>query len=289
MGKADLTIILLTYNEEVHIKRVIGNTINRAKYVYVLDSYSTDSTLQIAEQMGANVFTRKFDSYVNQRSYSIKDLPIKTDWVFILDADELLTDELKNEVEIVLNKGDNIVAYFVRRKFYWQNKWLRFGTLYEQLSPRLVKHKYVHYNPRAINEHLEIEGATANLKNPFLHVDLKPISDWVEKHNKYSTAEAEELYKSFIRRKSSEKDEFADLSGSQPQKKRWIREHIWNPFMPPLIRPFIYFFYRYFLRLGFLDGKAGFVYHFLQGLWYPFLIDVKYLELKRKLNDKRKT
>ncbi len=131
---------------------------------------------------------------------------------------------------------------------------------------RLCKRDKDHSVNHEMNEHIKISGKVGYLEHPFIHKDNKGIGDWISKHNKYATYEAEELLKYKQRKQAGEKDEFANLSGSQAQKKRWIREYIWNPLMPPLIRPFIYFFYRYIIRLGFLDGKAGFIYHFLQGL-----------------------
>ena len=130
-----------------------------------------------------------------------------------------------------------------------------------------------------MNEHMLVEGKTGKLHNDFMHEDRKDVTDWIAKHNGYATREARE----FLNTRSAPGYQEIDtrLFGTQAQRKRWLRQKVWNQ-MPPLIRPFFYFFYRYVLAGGFLDGKEAFVYHFLQALWFPLLIDVKYLELNRQ-------
>lgn len=133
-----------------------------------------------------------------------------------------------------------------------------------------------------MNEHLVVEGKTGKLRNDFMHEDQKGVGDWIAKHNGYATREAQELLN--VRTAQGYQEIDARLFGTQAQRKRWLRYKIWNN-LPPLIRPFFYFFYRYILTGGFLDGREAFIYHFLQALWYPLLIDVKYLELKGKKNE----
>ena len=270
-----VTVIILSLNEEQNIAQALNSVKDWAQEIVVLDSGSTDNTVKIAEIYGAKVYHRKFDNYANQRNNALKELPISNDWILFLDADEYLTPELKKEItQALANTAFN--GFYIKRRFYFMDRWIKHGGYYPTWILRLFK-KDKGYIEREVNEHFVVEGKVGYLKNDFVDHNHKGISEWIDKHNRYSTFEAEELYKFKLRRKAGEKDKFADLSGSQAQKKRWIREHIWNPLMPPLIRPLIYFFYRYIIRLGFLDGKAGFIYHFLQGLWYPFLIDVKYL------------
>jgi hypothetical protein len=161
------------------------------------------------------------------------------------------------------------------------DRWIKHGGYYPTWILRLFK-KDKGFVERDINEHYMVTGKVGYMQYDFVDYNHKDLSFWLAKHNKYATYEAEELFKFYQRKNSGKTDEFADLSGSQAQKKRWIREHIWNPLMPPFIRPFIYYFYRYILRLGFLDGKEGLIFHFLHALWFQFLVDAKYFELKRK-------
>lgn len=130
-----------------------------------------------------------------------------------------------------------------------------------------------------MNEHLIVEGKTGQLRNDFMHEDRKGVTDWIAKHNGYATREAQELLNTRSAPGYQEID--ARVFGTQAQRKRWLRYKVWNH-LPPLIRPFFYFLYRYLLRGGFLDGKEAFIYHFLQGLWFPLLTDIKYLELKAR-------
>ena len=130
---------------------------------------------------------------------------------------------------------------------------------------------------RAVNEHLIVEGPVGYLRSDFIHEDRKGINDWIRKHNSYAVLEAIELMK------ESRPDSQIEISiwGDQASRKRWIRYRVWNR-LPPLVRPLIYFFYRFVLTGAFIEGRAAFVYHFLQALWYPMLIDALYLEMKSK-------
>jgi glycosyltransferase involved in cell wall biosynthesis len=280
MGNNKLTVIILTLNEEVNIAHAINSVKGWAADIFILDSGSTDGTIKLAENMGAKVFHRTFDNYANQRNYAITELPVQTEWIFFLDADEYATPELKNEIDAVIkeNKFDGL---YIKFRFYFLDRWIKHGGYYPTWILRLFKKDKASVS-RGMNEHIIIDGKVGYLKNDFMHKDNKGLNEWIAKHKRYAAYEAEELIKFKRRKAEGRRDEFADLKGSQAQKKRWIRENIWNPLMPPLIRPFIYYFYRYIIRLGFLDGKAGLVYHYLQGLWYPLLIDRKYLRLKRE-------
>lgn len=273
-----VTVVILTYNEEVHIRRVIANVRDWAEAVFVVDSYSTDRTREIAQEEGAQVFLHEFVDYASQREWAIRELPYTTEWMLFLDADELLSSELKEEIAETLKTAPaHINGYYIKRRFFWGGRWLRHGGLYPTWILRLVRHKAAHCDPRTVNEHLTVEGATSYLENDLLHIDLKPISDWIAKHNRYSSLEALEQLRSS---RNETSDKMASLWGSQAERKRWIRERIWNPLIPPLVRPFAYFVYAYFLRLGFLDGVAGFSYHVLHGFAYRFMIEIKYLSLR---------
>ncbi|WP_299107779.1 glycosyltransferase family 2 protein [uncultured Tenacibaculum sp.] len=275
----NLTVVILTLNEEVNIRQSLKNVVGWAKEVFVLDSLSNDATQDIAIKLGAKVFTREFDNYANQRRYAIEELPIETDWILFLDADEYLTGDLKTEiVEELSNSAFD--GYYIKYRFYFLGKWIKYGGYYGTKILRLFKKDRATVS-RDMNEHVSVNGKVSTLKNDFIHEDRKGVSDWTQKHNKYATYEALELIK-FDEKKKEENDEFANLFGTQPQRKRWIREKIWNKLLPPLIRPIFYFLYRYIIRLGFLDGKQGFIFHFLHAFWFMLLIDVKYLEMKTK-------
>lgn len=277
MNLTPLTVVILTFNESVNIRQAIDNTISWAKAVFVLDSGSQDDTVEIAKAMGAQVFHRVFDNYAAQRNYAIKELPISTEWMLFLDADEYLTEALKTEISDLLTGTPAHQGYYLKRRFYFMGKWIRFGGYYPTWLLRLFR-KDAAYCEREINEHIRVKGTTGKLLNDFADNNHKDFTDWLSKHNKYATFEAEQL--------ALPSQNLGRLTGSQAERKQWIRERIWSTLLPPLIRPFFYFIYRYLIRLGFLDGKIGFIFHFMHALAYQFIIDIKYLEIK--LKNKRK-
>lgn len=273
-----ITVVILTYNEEIHIRRAVENARGWASDIFVVDSFSADRTREIAESAGARVFTHTFVNYAAQREWALRELPYRGEWMLFLDADELVSDALKSEIPIAIqNASDDIAGFYIKRRFYWRGRWLRRGGLYPTWILRLVRHRRARCDPRSVNEHLDVEGSTAQLEHDLLHIDLKPLSDWFAKHNRYSSLEAEEQIRS---RRAEASDTLASLRGTQAQRKRWIREKIWNPLLPPLARPFLYFLYVYLFRLGFLDGVAGFTYHALHGFSYRLMIETKYLAMR---------
>lgn len=277
-----ISIIILTLNEEIHIERAITNVKDWANEIVILDSLSSDKTCDIAKQLGVSVFQRKFDNYANQRNYAIKEMPTKNEWVLFLDADEILTEELKIEITSLFesNLVNHYDGYYLNRRSYFMGRWMKHGGCYPVYILRLFK-KDRAFITREMNEHITIEGKTSKLKYDFIDKNRNDFAFWLEKHNKYSTFEALELLKNDADKTNQEK-EFADFLGSQAQRKRWIRERIWNK-LPLFIRPFLYFFYRYIIRLGFLDGIEGFIFHFYIGLVFFIVVDAKYLQMKKKL------
>lgn len=274
---ADLTIVILTYNEEVNLPHAMENVKGFAKEIVVLDSHSTDRTVEIAKSYGARVYNRVFDDFSRQRKYALQDISYNTRWVFVLDADEYLTEPLKDEVRSILAETDKD-AFFIKRRFYWKGKWIKRGY-YPIWLLRLGRTGMITCDDRPINEHLICKsGDVGKLKEDFVDYNRKSISEWVVKHNDYSEREALQLLM------YEDDNKKYNLWSNQYERKRWIRVKVWNR-LPPFLRPILYFCYRYFLKFGFLDGKEAFVYHFLHAFMYRVLIDVKYLELKWKSGD----
>ena len=270
--KADITVVILTYNEEVNLPHALDNVKEFAKDVVLLDSYSTDNTLEIAESYGVRVYTRKFDDFSRQRKYALEVISYTTEWIFVLDADEFLTEQLKEEIKKTIGTT-HLDAFYIKRRFYWMGKWIRRGY-YPTWLLRLGRTGSITCDERPINEHLVCKnGNVGKLKEDFVDFNRKSLADWISKHNHYSDREASQLLS------QDESKEVYKLWGSQYERKRWLRVKVWNK-LPPLIRPFLYFSYRYIFRLGFLDGKEAFMYHFLHAFLYRILIDLKYLEKK---------
>lgn len=272
-----LAVIILTYNEEANIAQALASIVGWADEIHILDSISTDRTLEIARQFEAQISLNKFVDYAKQRNHALEQLPIRSEWVFFLDADEWLPDALKQEISALIACGPVENGFYIKRRLIWMGQWIRRGY-YPTWILRLFRYGKGRCEDRAVNEHLIVDGPTGQLRNDFMHEDRRGVTDWIAKHNRYATTESQELFNTRSAPNYQEID--ARMFGTQAQRKRWLRYKVWNR-LPPLIRPFFYFFYRYILAGGFLDGRAAFAYHFLQGLWFPMLIDIKYLELKR--------
>lgn len=275
----DVTVIILTMNEELNLPHALQNVRDWSSAVFVLDSGSTDRTCEIVEEMGATLFHHPFEDYGSQRNFALSGLPIQTEWVLFLDADETLTEDLKHEITATLptSAAD---GYLIPRRFYFMGRWIRHGGYYPTWILRLFRHRKGLVK-RSINEHVEVEGEVSRLTHDLIDRNHKGLSEWIEKHNRYSDMEARQLQIAATG-ESAEPQPEARLLGDPNSRKQWIRQNIWNPLLPPLLRPFLYYFYRYVIRLGFLDGLEGFIYHLLQGFWFFFLIDAKYLQLRRQ-------
>jgi glycosyltransferase involved in cell wall biosynthesis len=271
----DVSVVILTFNEERNLPHALASVTGWAGRIFVFDSYSTDRTIEIARAAGCSVLQHRFENFGRQRNAALDELPLDTEWVLFLDADERLTDEFKFEVARVLAARPAADGFYCKRKLLWMGRWIRRGY-YPVWILRLFRRGKARCEDRSVNEHLIVDGAVDFIDADFLHEDRNGLGRWVEKHNGYATREAVELLEG-DRGGEIEANPF----GTQAERKRWLRKRVWDR-LPPLVRPFGYFGYRYFARGGFLDGRAGLAYHVMQGLWFPLLIDLKYLEMKRE-------
>lgn len=277
MRTEPLSVVILTFNEEANIEGCLKSVHGYANRIFIVDSYSTDKTLEIAKQYTNDVYQNEFLGYSKQRNWALKNLPFPGEWIFVLDADERLTQELKDEIDVILSRPPSDVSgYYVKRRFIFMGRWIKYGGYYPVWLLRFFRYPDAFCEEREMSEHYFVRGGTARLNSDFIHEDRKGISSWIEKHNRYASLGALDLQKV-----SSTGKRNVSLLGEQVERKRYLWKTIWRR-LPLLFRPFAYFFFRYFLMLGFLDGKEGAIYHFLHGLWYPFLIDVKYIELEIK-------
>lgn len=270
--KNDITVLILTFNEEKNLPFALENVKQFCSDIVVLDSYSTDRTISIAKSFGARVFQRKFDNFSNQRKYALEELDLNTEWVFVLDADELITDELKSEI---LETIEHTVqdAFFIKRRFYWKNKWIKRGY-YPIWLLRFGRVGTLTCDNRPINEHLICKtGKVDKFKHDFIDFNRRGLGDWLAKHNIYSESEALQLYN-----KETAENKISFFK-SQYERKRWIRYKVWNK-LPPILRPFVLFFFRYVIMGGIFDGKTAFQYHFLHSFFYRYFIELKFQELK---------
>jgi len=276
----NLSIIVLTLNEEANITQCLESVADVSDDIFVVDSGSTDRTLELARRSTSNIVIHDFEGYSAQRNWALRNLPFRYEWVLFLDADEFVSIELKSELHSTLGRPTTEAGFYLPRKLFFQDKWIRFGGYYPTWILRLVKHREAACEDRRVNEHLIVTGATGNLHGHLIHNDKKGMTAWITRHNSYATLEALELIESLRLNPTDRKAIQPSFWSNQVERKRWLRERLWNR-LPPLVRPWFYFIYRYFLLGGVLDGQAGFIYHFMQGLWFPLLIDVKFLEMRR--------
>lgn len=284
-----LAVLILTYNEELHIERLLDNIKSIATTIYVIDSGSTDRTLSICESFGVRIFFNKFESHSRQVNWAIKNCGIEERWTLRLDADEYLLPELKSEVSKMVSSDDDsdLNGVFLRRRNMFMGKWIRFGGYYPVRILRLWRTGFAECDGRYMDEHMKIlEGSYAELNGDFIDHNLRPISWWIEKHNWYATKEAAEIawnesepVMTHIHNTDKSMEPRKD-SASLPTRVKIFKVLGYNQ-APLLLRCGLYFFYRYFIRLGFLDGKRGLIFHFLQGFWYRVLVDVKVIEIRR--------
>jgi glycosyltransferase involved in cell wall biosynthesis len=278
----DISVIILTYNEEMHIYRCIKNIKSIAKYIFVVDSFSTDKTIEIAQNMGALIYQNKWENnHAKQFNWALDNLPIKTKWILRLDADEYLTDELIEELKTRLpNLDDDILGIILKRRYFFFEKWIRNG-LYPVKLLRIFVYGKGRCESRWMDEHIQLfDGKMIEFKHDFIDENLNNIEWWINKHNNYATREAIDLLDIEYGIVGYSKNDSEKRIGIQAKEKR-EKKHLYIR-LPLFIRAFIYFFYRYFIKLGFLEGTRGFILHFLQGLWYRILVDSKLFEIKRK-------
>ncbi|GIW68005.1 MAG: glycosyl transferase [Candidatus Parcubacteria bacterium] len=284
---SDLSVIILTFNEEVLIKRCIESVKSIAKDVYIVDSFSTDNTIEIADYLGAKIFTNKWPgNQAKQFNWALENLPINTKWVLRLDADEYLTPELQQEIiEKLPSLSEDITGIVFKRRHIFLGKWIKRGTYPVKLL-RLFKYKKAICEQRWMDEHIVLlEGSSVEFENDFVDHNLNNLNWWTSKHNGYAIREAIDLLDielGLIENKNVN----VKLSPQAETKRRRKYKYAKQPLF---VRSFLYFLYRYVFKLGFLEGKEGFLWHFLQGWWYRTLVDAIIFEIKMKCgNDKEK-
>ena len=283
----DVSVIILTFNEEIHIKRCLDRIASDVKEVFVIDSYSTDKTLEIAKKYtNVTILQNKWVNYATQFNWALENAPIHSKWVLRLDADEYLTEELKDELESRLpSLEDNITGIIFNLRRVWMGQALRYGMTKLKLL-RLFRYGKAKSEVRLMDEHIQLlEGESVEFEHEFADDNLNNLSWWTNKHVGYAIREAVDLL-----------DMEYDLTGSaNADSQIKINKHAKSKRMlkhkyakqPLFWRSFAYFCYRYFFKLGFLDGKKGFLWHFLQGWWYRTLVDAKVFEIKKACGDNR--
>ncbi len=288
MPPVPLTAIVVTHNEEKNLPECLESIAGWAREIIIVDSGSTDRTKEIADQFGARWVVHPFETHSQQWKWTLENVPIETEWVFGLDADQRITPELREEiVSLFTTRQDELAkhdGFFVRRRQVFRGKWIRHGAyypIYQLLMYRVARARVDAAD--FVDHHITVEGTLGKLKKDMIESNRKEedISFWIDKHNHYAVLQAKE---EFRRRSGGGPPQGrATRFGKPDQRIVWLKER-WSH-LPLYGRPFIYYFYRYFIRLGFLDGKQGFIFHFLQAFWYRLLVDIN---LDQLISESRK-
>lgn len=283
----DITAVIVTYNEEIHLERCIESLKGLVRDIVVVDSYSSDKTQTIASNYNVRFFQNPWVNYSIQFQWALDNTEIKTEWVFRIDADEYIEDDLKYEIRNILpDLTSNITGIYVRRKYVFLGKWIQHGAMYPINVLRLWRKDSGRIEQRWMDEHIILDdGESIQLTGNVVDDNLNTISWWIEKHNGYATREMIDLLNLKYKFISSDYSMENQKSG-QAKFKRWLKSSFYAK-LPYFVRPVLYFLYRYIFRLGILDGTKGFVFHFMQGCWYRCLVDLKMLEAERWIADER--
>lgn len=277
-----LSSIILTHNEEVNLPACLQSLAGLGCEVFVVDSGSTDRTSEIANAAGAHLVHHPFENYAAQRNWAQYNLPIRGSWVLHLDADERLTHELVTEILQALGLMNDrrirdIDGFLLRKRTIFMGRWIKHGGHYPSYHLRLFRKGRGFCEDRLYDQHFVVKGKVGRLNHDYLDVITSDISSWTHRHTRWAELEAREL----LAKHTGENRVRPDWRGTPIERRRWLRDGLYAR-SPLFARVFLYWFYRYFIRLGFLDGKEGFIFHFLQGLWFRLLVDIKLEELKRQ-------
>jgi glycosyltransferase involved in cell wall biosynthesis len=275
----DLSILIPTFNEEIHIGRSIENAKKLTSNVFVIDSFSTDKTVEIAEQMGAVIVQYQWEADSNwskKFNWALENITFSTNWIMRLDADEYANDDFIAKITVMLPQlNDEVSAISVNRREYFMGRWMKHGGVYPKSMIRIIKKGKAFYEDRWLDEHVKVKEGVIE----YLNIDLCDnrkisLTKWIDKHNSYSILEAIMLMDKEIGLFKSD-DTASQLDKNSLRKRK--RKDIYSK-LPLFWRAWAFFIYRYFLKVAFLDGIEGFLYSFLQCLWYRMIADAKIKE-----------
>jgi glycosyltransferase involved in cell wall biosynthesis len=279
-----IVAVILTLNEERHLPRCLNSIEGIVDQILVADCFSTDDTVRIARERGVKVVQREWVNHASQFNWALTQLDKDTDWVLRIDADEYLTPALATEIQERLPRlGSDVDGVYCNRRMTFQGKLIKYGGIFPVRLLRLFRYGHGQCENRWMDEHIKVAGSTVDFKGEMIDDNLNSLTWWTDKHNGYASCEALDLLN--LEYRFMPLDSVAQLrGGKQASVKRWLKEKVYAR-LPGGIRAFIYFFYRYVIRLGFLDGHAGTSFHFLQGFWYRYLVDAKVNEVKRYMKE----
>lgn len=264
---SEITVIILTKNEEKNIEASIRSAWQIASRVLVIDCGSEDKTTELAKKNNAEVFVHPWEGHAAQFNWALDHCAITTPWVFRLDADERISPELAQEITHLMKSesADDFAGYSMRWRVYFMNKWIRHGGTHKPYFLRLFRYGKGRVEEKLMDEHILVNGNVKKLQGDLIHYDYKGLDEWLSKHINYSNLE--------LRMYHNQED--TDVGNVKQKKKRSFYYRL-----PLFLRARFYYMYRYYMQLGFLDGREGKIFLYLQAYWYRFLVDAKIYEEK---------
>jgi glycosyltransferase involved in cell wall biosynthesis len=284
-----LAVLILTANEEKNIGKCVRSILPLTNRIFVVDSGSTDGTVALCRELGVTVAERAWTTYADQFNWGLDHCDFGTDWVMRMDADEELLPELVDALRGFLAQPEpDVSGVYIRRRVYFMGRWIRHGSYYPTWLLRVFRHGVGRCEHLNMDEHIVLDhGTTVRVKADVIDRNDKDLTFWVNKHNGYATREMRDVLETHAPAGDAGAASGArPAPGGQASSKRWLKTNVYLR-LPLFVRPTLYFLYRYFLLLGFLDGREGLVFHVLQGFWYRFLVDAKLLEHEKHVREGR--
>ena len=280
----DLTVVILTYTESLHLERAIRSVQPFARRVVVIDSHSTDGTQALARSLGAEVYENRFTSHARQFGWGLEHGEIATGWIMRLDADEVIEADLAARIAAELPAmPQDVAGLTLDRKHVFMGRWIRHGGRYPVTLLRIWRRGQGRVEDRWMDEHVVVWGGrTAHLRGGFADVNLKDLSFFTAKHNDYATREAVQVLIERYHLTTAGNAFDSAAAPRQARLKRIVKTRVYAR-LPFPVSTLGYFLWRLIVQRGFLDGIEGLIYHVLQGFWYRFLVGAKTLEFDRDL------
>lgn len=271
---ADLTVIILTFNETLHIERCVLNALRVRNKILVVDSYSTADTVALAQRLGARVLQHTWTNHASQMNWALENGDIHSEWVMMLDADEFLDETLIAWLNRSLASAPVGVGGFeVNRRIRFMGRDIYHGGMALLWGTRFWRNGRARCEARWMDEHMVLSsGRVARLAGAIVDDNLNSLTRWTQKHNLYANREAVDLLDR--RHQLGLADETSGGLNRQARLKLWLKARIYAR-LPLGVRPWLYFFYHTVLRLCILDGARGMTFHTLQELWYRLMVDAR--------------
>lgn len=272
-----VSVLVLTYNEEKNIRACL-QSVAWSSDIHVVDSGSTDSTVVICREFTPHVQYHSFESFSAQYNWALDHVPFRHEWLLVVEADEVVPEELRDEILRVLElPPSDIAGYYVRWRILFLGRWIKHCTMYNSSwLLRLFRHRQVRYEDRPVNQHAVCRGRCGRLQHGLWHDNRNGPTRLLAKYNRYASWEAEESLR--LLRGETVSEIRPRLLGNPSERRRWLKQ----VFMRLPLRPLLKFFYLYVLSRGFLDGMPGLLYCTLTAV-QEFFVGVKVGARKRAL------